>query len=127
MASEDFTLSDIGQIALTVENVDRATGFYRDVLGMRHLFSAGTMSFFDCGGVRLMLGMAEGEGATHSSILYFRVDDIEAAHRTLHGRGVEFVHEPRLVHPAEDHDLWMGFFKDTEGNVLALMSEVPRS
>ena len=126
MEHESFSLNEIGQIAVTVEDVDRATGFYRDVLGVPHLFSAGTMSFFDCGGLRLMLGEAESPGAKHASILYFRVADMEAAHHTLETRGVTFVHEPRVVHQAQDHDLWMGFFNDSEGNVLALMSEVPR-
>lgn len=127
MSTDGLSLTTIGQVALTVEDVERATAFYRDALGMRYLFSAGTMAFFDCDGVRLMLGEPEKEGATHSSILYFRVDDIGAAHRALAGRGVTFVHEPRLIHAAADHDLWMGFFQDNEGNVLALMSEVPRN
>jgi len=121
----DFSLGAIGQISVNAHDIDRATAFYRDVLGLPHLFSAGSMAFFDCGGVRLMLGVAESPEYDHpSSILYFRVDDIQTAHAELAGRSVEFVHEPRLVHKADDHDLWMGFFKDSENNVLALMSEV---
>ena len=121
------SLDTIGQISVNATDIRRATRFYRDVLGIRHLFDAGTMSFFDCGGVRLMLGVAETPEYAHpSSILYFKVDDIEGCHRELSDQGVEFVHEPRLVHKAEDHDLWMGFFKDSENNVLALMSEVAR-
>ena len=121
----DFTLGAIGQISVNAHDIDRAAAFYREVLGLDYLFSAGSMAFFDCGGVRLMLGVAESPEYDHpSSILYFRVDDIHEAHATLGARAVEFVHEPRLVHKADDHDLWMGFFKDSEGNVLALMSEV---
>lgn len=119
------SLGSIGQISVNAFDISRATAFYRDVLGIPHLFDAGTMSFFDCGGVRLMLGVAESPEYAHaSSILYFKVPDIAATHEALRAQGVEFVHEPRLVHRAEDHDLWMGFFKDSEGNVLALMSEV---
>ncbi len=122
------TLDTIGQISVNAKDIERATAFYRDVLGVPHLFNAGTMSFFDCGGIRLMLGVAESPEYAHpSSILYFKVPDIQACHEELAGQGVEFVHEPRLVHKAEDHDLWMGFFRDSEDNVLALMSEVART
>lgn len=125
--SGPFGLDAIGQISINAVDIGRARNFYRDVLGMRHLFDAGTMSFFDCGGIRLMLGVAESPELAHpSSILYFRVRDIQRAHATLAERGVDIVHEPRLVHKAADHDLWLGFFRDSEGNVLALMSEVPR-
>ncbi|MEJ2204660.1 MAG: VOC family protein [Gemmatimonadota bacterium] len=127
MSSAAFSLGAIGQIAVNATDIDRATTFYRDTLGLPHLFRAGTMSFFDCGGIRLMLGIAESPEFDHpSSILYFRVEDIAEAHSTLTERGVAFVHEPRAVHAAEDHDLWLAFFRDSEDNVLALMSEVPR-
>lgn len=128
MTASSFSLDSIGQIAVNVTDIGRATAFYRDVLGVRHLFDAGTMSFFDCGGVRLLLGVAESSEYDHpSSILYFKVEDIGAAHRTLAERGVEFLREPHAVHAAEDHDLWLSFFKDSEANVMALMSEVPRA
>ena len=128
MTAEGFSLDTIGQISVNATDIERATAFYRDVLGITYLFQAGTMSFFDCGGIRLMLGVAESPEYAHpSSILYFRVADIQRSHGTLADQGVEFVHEPRLVHKAEDHDLWMGFFRDSEGNVLALMSEVARA
>ena len=124
----DFGLSQIGQICINVKDLARATEFYRDTLGMRFLFEAPGMSFFDCGGIRLLLGPAEKPEHDHpASILYYRVDDIEAAHGLLMERGVRFEHPPGLVHKAEDHDLWLAFCHDSEGNLLALMSEVPRS
>jgi catechol 2,3-dioxygenase-like lactoylglutathione lyase family enzyme len=121
-------LAQIGQIAINVKDVDRAVRFYRDTLGMRFLFQAGTLAFFDCGGVRLMLSPAEKPEFDHpGSILYYRVADIEAAHGTLTARGVAFLDGPHLIHKAPDHDLWMAFFKDSEGNTLALMTEKPRA
>ena len=125
--SNTLAISEIGQISVNAHDLDRATAFYRDVLGMEYLFSAGNMAFLMCGGVRLMLGVADKPEFDHrSSILYFKVDDILAAHQDLAAKDVHFEQEPLLVHPAEDHDLWMAFFRDTEDNVMALMSEVPR-
>lgn len=119
-----FGLERIGQIAVTVHDLERATSFYRDTLGMRHLFSAPSMAFFDCAGVRLMLGLPEGEGADHrASIIYYEVSDMAAAHAALVARGVEFLGAPHVVHRTTDQELWMTFLKDTEGNVLALMTE----
>jgi methylmalonyl-CoA/ethylmalonyl-CoA epimerase len=116
-----------GQVAIPVDDVERATDFYREVLGLHFLFRAGQLAFFDCGGVRLMLDRPEKPEFDHpSSILYFVVPDIQAAHSRLVASGVATVEAPHLVAPMPDHDLWMGFFRDTEGNVMALMSEVPR-
>jgi methylmalonyl-CoA/ethylmalonyl-CoA epimerase len=120
-----FGLSQIGQLAVNVRDAARATEFYRDRLGMKHLFSAGSMAFFDAGGVRIMLSTPEKPEFDHpSSIIYFKVDDIAAAHDALRGRGVRFRQEPRLLARMPDHELWMAFFEDSEGNVLALMCEV---
>ena len=118
-------LSDarIGQIAIVCTDVARARDFYRDALGVRHLFDAGpNLSFFDCGGVRLMLSPAEGEAAG-TSVLYFFVSDIEGQTRELTGKGVRFIDEPHMIAKMPDHELWLSAFKDTEGNVLGLMEE----
>ena len=125
MASE-FSLGSIGQIAIRAHDVARASAFYRDVLGVRHLFDAGpTLSFFDCGGVRLMLSTSETAEFDHpASVLYYRVADIHAARDTLVARGARFLDEPHLIARLPDHELWMTFLKDSEDNVLALMSEV---
>jgi catechol 2,3-dioxygenase-like lactoylglutathione lyase family enzyme len=116
----------IGQIAINAHDIERATAFYRDVLGMKPLFQVPPkMSFFDCGGVRLMLSLPEGEQYDHpGSILYYKVDDIRGTYEAMKGRGAEFEGEPHLVAKMPDHELWMAFLKDTEGNTLALMSEV---
>jgi methylmalonyl-CoA/ethylmalonyl-CoA epimerase len=125
-SSDGFSLSEIGQIALTVGNIEEATAFYRDVLGMPFLFEVPGMSFFQCGDTRLLLGESESEQqSAGSSILYYRVDDIDAAHETLKQRGVEFVRDPVLTHKAEDHELWLAFFNDLDGHTLALMCEKP--
>ncbi len=122
----DFGLRRIGQIYVNVQDLQRATAFYRETLGMRLLFEVPGMAFFDCGEVRLMLGKAEQPEFDHrASIIYYRVDDMAAAYRKLVERGVEFVHEPRMVHKTDESELWMAFLRDSEENVLALMSEVP--
>jgi len=121
-------ISRLGQVAVNVQDVARATAFYRDVLGLKFLFSAGQLAFFDCGGVRLMLDKPENKEFEHpSSILYFVVSDIQEAHQKLVHAGVRIFEVPRVIAPMPDHDLWMSFFRDTEGNVMALMSEVPRT
>ena len=121
-------LSEIGQISVTVRDIDRATAFYRDTLRVRFLFSAPPgMAFFDCSGVRLMLAVPEKPELDHpSSILYFKVPDIRASHAALAARGVRFGSEPHVVAKLPSHDLWLADFRDSEGNVLALMSEVAR-
>jgi len=125
---ENSTLTRIGQIAVNVYDVDRATAFYRDVLALPHLFRAGHLSFFNCGGVRLMLSPPEKPQFDHpASILYFHVGDIHSAFERLKTAGVKFEDEPHLIARRPSHELWMNHFYDTEGNVLALMSEVPNA
>ena len=121
----DAQLSEIGQIAVMVDDLDRAVAFYRDMLGMRFLFQVPSMAFFDCANVRLMLGAGEaGEREGGTSTIYYRVDDLQGAYEELAERGVEFVEKPHLVARMEDHELWMAFFHDSEGNLAALMSEM---
>ena len=113
----------IGQIAVVCQDVTRARDFYRDTLGLKHLFDAGpTLSFFQVGGVRLMLSRAEGE-ANGTSVLYFFVSGIEAKAGELAQRGVRVVGEPHLVAKMPDHELWLAEFRDSEGNIMALMEE----
>ena len=118
-------LTQIGQIVVNAHDLERAVAFYRDVLGMRFLFQVPRMAFFDCGGVRLMLGLPERPEFDHpASILYYKVEDIHADHGALAAAGVAFEEKPHLVARLADHDLWIGFFRDSEGNPVALMSEV---
>jgi methylmalonyl-CoA/ethylmalonyl-CoA epimerase len=121
-------IMNIGQISIIVHDLQRATAFYRDTLGLPLLFTAGNLAFFDCGGVRLMLGPAETPELDHpSSILYFRVPEINASHQRLVEKNVGIVEPPRLIAPMPTYDLWMSAFRDSEGNIHQLMSEVPRS
>jgi methylmalonyl-CoA/ethylmalonyl-CoA epimerase len=118
-------ITRIGQIAINARDLPRAVRFYQEVLGLRLLFQVPKMAFFQCGEVRLMLGIPERPEFDHpSSILYFLVGDIAAAHAAMTGHGVAFEAAPHRVHKAADHELWLAFFKDTEGNQHALMSEV---
>ena len=116
-------LGQIGQISTRAVDIERATAFYRDALGLPLLFRAGTLSFFDCGGVRLMLSPPERDFDHPGSVLYFKVADIAAVHATLSGRGVSFLGEPHRIAKMPDHELWMAFFRDSEGNTLAIMEE----
>jgi methylmalonyl-CoA/ethylmalonyl-CoA epimerase len=121
------TLGAIGQVALTVHDLDRSVAFYRDALGLRFLFRVPGLAFFDCDGIRLMLSLPEEpEAGRASSVLYYRVPDIEHAYAALSARGVSFVGAPHRIAALDDHDLWMAFFHDPDANPLALMAEVPR-
>ena len=123
----EFTLNRLGQIALNVVDVDRAEAFYRDVLGLRHLYRFGTLTFFDCQGVRLMIEQVREEGyVNRASPLYFACADITLAVRVLMARGVVFSDAPHLIARMADHDLWMAFFADPDGHILALMQEAPK-
>lgn len=119
------TTHTLGQVAFTVRDVERSTTFYRDVVGLRFLFSAApSLAFFDIGGVRLMLSGPEGEFTPGSStVVYLKVSDIDAEYAAMRARGVEFVDKPHFIAPMPDHDLWMCFFRDPDGHTLALMCE----
>ena len=127
-AAARFGLTQIGQIAINVHDVKKATAFYRDTLGMKFLFEAPNLAFFDCGGVRLMLGVPEKPEFDHpGSIIYYRVEDIQAAYDVLASRGVHFEGKAHLVARLPDHELWMAFLRDIDNNLLALMSELRRA
>ena len=125
----NFGLSTIEQIAINAHDIERATAFYRDTLGMKHLFSAPPgLAFFDCDGVRLMISTpAKPEFDHPSSIIYFKVEDINSAYATLSERGVKFEEPPTFVADMGTYDLWLSSFRDSEDNVLALMSHVPKA
>ncbi len=130
MAMKDekvFELEAIGQIAVPVRDLDRAVLFYRDILGMHFLFQAPPgLAFFDCDGVRLLLDAPAraSDPEARSSIIYFKVPDLQGAYDTLMERGVIFEQPPEFVAQMPDHELWMAFFHDLDSNLLALMSEV---
>lgn len=115
--------SKIAQIAIVVRDLDRSKTFYRDRLGLTHLFDAPPgMSFFQCGEVRLMLAPPEGPDTSGISIVYYEVEDIDAAHRALAAEGVAFESEPHFIAKAGDYDLWLAICRDPDGNMVGLMS-----
>ena len=124
MGSES-KLAEIGQIAITVSDVSTALPFYRDVLGLTFLFSPGpNLAFLAAGGVRLMLSTPQGAGTPgHNSILYFKVTDIAATHAAIVGRGAASERAPQMVAKMPDHELWLGFLRDPDGNLIGLMEE----
>lgn len=124
--TDNFGLSAIEQIAVNAHDIERAVAFYRDKLGMKLLFSVPpNLAFFDCAGIRLMLSLpAKTEFDHASSIIYFRVDDILVAFATLSQRGVVFEEKPIFVADMGTYDLWLASFRDSENNLLALMSHV---
>ncbi len=124
MATAEFSLGSIGQIAIRAADLSETASFYRDKLGLRFLFAFPGLCFFDCDGIRLMIEESARPEIASSSVIYFRVTDIRAASETLAGRGVAFEREPHMIAKMPDHELWMAFFRDPHGNLLALMSEV---
>ena len=125
--STRLALSHIGQVSITVADVERAVAFYRDVLGLPHLYTFGDLAFFDLAGLRLFLtAIDEGAGAVGESILYFAVDDIHEAHASLEERGVVFTSAPHLIHRHDSGvEEWMAFFDDPDGHALGIMSQSP--
>ena len=124
--SADSRLKRIGQIAINAHDIERATNFYREALGLKHLFSvAPKMAFFDCDGLMLMLSLPDKPEFDHpSSIIYFDVNDIHDASETLESRGVRFEEKPTFVANMGSYDLWMAFFRDSEDNLFALRSQI---
>ena len=122
---EEVKLGPIGQVAVTVKDIARAEAFYRDVLGMTHMYTFGQLAFFDCGGTRIFLdALPEAQGHGSSSI-YYRVPEIHAAHKALAAKGVAFEGAPHMIHKHEDGtEEWMAFFRDPDENMLAIMSQV---
>jgi methylmalonyl-CoA/ethylmalonyl-CoA epimerase len=122
--SDTPSILGIGQIAIACHDVPRATVFYRDVVGLPFLFETTGLAFFDCGGVRLMLSRVEQpELAPPGSVLYFKTTDLEAATSALAAAGATIEQQPHLIARMSDHELWMSFWRDTEGNMMAFMQE----
>ena len=122
-----LNLSQIGQIALAVIDVDRSEAFYEKIVGLRKLYRFGDLTFFDCAGVRLMFEKAtDAQNFRPQGCIYFRCADIVLAMAELRGRGAVFTHGPDLIAKMDDHDLWMGFFTDPDGHTLAVMQEAPK-
>lgn len=125
----NLATATIGQLSIPVQDFDRGLAFYRDVLGLPFLFAAPPqMAFFQCGDIRVLVGASPAKAAGHAApALYFRVDDIQAAHSTLAAQGVAFGSPPHAVHKTATSTLWLAEFADPDGNALALMCDVPAS
>jgi methylmalonyl-CoA/ethylmalonyl-CoA epimerase len=122
---DELKLSALGQIGVSVTSLERSVPFYRDLIGLKFLFQAPNVAFFDCGGIRLMLALHEHpETPFNGTVLYFRVDEIQRAHAELVERGITMETEPHLIARMPDHDLWMSFFRDPDRNLFGLMAEV---
>lgn len=122
----EIPLRRVRQISINVRDPDRAVRFYRDTLGLTLLFQAPpNLAFFDCGGVRLMLSLPETNGEhTGTSVIYYLVDDIQRAYATLRDRGAQFLEPPHMITRMSDHELWLAACRDSEGNLVGIMSEV---
>ncbi len=125
MSAGPQPISDLGQVAITVSDVARAKEFYHGVLGLKHLFDAGpNLAFLAAGGVRLMLTVPQGAGAVgKNSVLYFRTPALESAYPALLARGATGERAPQLTAKMPDHELWMAFLRDPDGNLVGLMEE----
>ena len=131
MAASGVALARIRQIAVPVTDIVEATRFYRDVLGMRHLFDAPPqLSFFDCGGVQLMLSGPEGGGSdadVQHPVLYYDVADINGTHSRLVAAGAPTIQAPHMIARMGGREIWIGFVSDGQGNMVGLMSDVPEA
>jgi DNA-binding CsgD family transcriptional regulator len=117
-----FKLGAIAQIARSVQDIRRSEEWYKNVLGLPHLYTFDKLAFFDCGGTRLML--SQESAAVPESILYLRVGDIAGTYELLKSRGVEFINAPHMIHKhADGTEEWLCMFKDTEGRPLGLMAQ----
>jgi methylmalonyl-CoA/ethylmalonyl-CoA epimerase len=116
--------NEIGQVAITASNLARSRDFYQNVLGMQFLFEAGSMAFFQCGKIRFAIGTSPDKPSSGGTILYFRVADIQETYALLAAKGVEFIQKPHLVARMADHELWIAFLRDPDGNPVGLMSEM---
>ena len=121
--NQTLTMGAIGQIARRVKDIAAAQHWYGEILGLKHLYSFGDLAFFDCGGTRLFLSQ-DGKSGDGDSIIYFRVEDIHAAHAVLSSRGIEFINAPHMIHRHDDGtEEWMAFLKDNEGRPLGIMAQ----
>ena len=124
-------LSKIRQIALPVREIAEAKRFYGDTLGMRHLFDAPpALSFFDCGGIQLMLAGPEGQGKDgdqQHAVLFYDVTDIKATHARIKSSGAKSLEEPRVIARMSGREIWVSSVSDGQGNIVGLMSDVPEA
>ncbi len=120
----NLNLGPLGQVSLTVSNIATAETFYRDTLGLKHLFTFGTLAFFDLDGTRLFLTEPEKGQPGQGSVLYFRVANVQTAYAELEAKGVTMAGAPHMIfrHP-DGVEEWMGFFEDPDKNLLALMEQ----
>ena len=127
MKNSTSNIQQVGQIAIAVSNIDKAVAFYRDILGLELLFEAPPgLAFFDCGGIRLMLTVLQGDPKDHhTSTIYYKVVDVRDAQEELEQKGVKFVQNAQLVATTPDHELWMGFIRDPDQNLIGIMAELP--
>ena len=129
--ADAVSLSRIKQIAIPVHSLDNAKAFYRDTLGMRHLFDAPpALSFFDCGGVQLMLAGPEAQGKDgdqQHAVLFYDVSDIKKTHALIRSSGAKSLEEPRMITRMNGREIWISSVSDGQGNVVSLMSDVPEA
>ena len=122
--SDELEINSIYQVSISVHDLDAAIDFYRNKLGITFIakFPPG-LAIFDCDGVHLMLSAIPGEASPGNSVIYFNVPDIQVGYETLKERGVEFSNEPHVIHSTDNYELWMAFFKDPDGNTMAIADE----
>ena len=120
-------INGIGQIAIAITDIKKAVDFYKNILGLKLLFeSPPGLAFFDCGGIRLMLTTLQGQEQDHkTSVIYYKVDDIKNTTKRLKSKGIVFIQEPQFVAKIENYELWIGFIRDQDENLIGIMAEIP--
>ncbi|HEY7222264.1 MAG TPA: VOC family protein [Micromonosporaceae bacterium] len=119
-----MALGALGQVHISVSDLPQSVAFYRDVLGIPHLFTVPgqPMAFFQAGDVRLYLGVPESPEFTSHCVLYFRVEDIDAEAARLRDTGLR-VEDPHLINRGPTSELWLAALKDPDGHHIVLMHE----
>ncbi len=122
-------IEKIGQIAIAITDLEKSVVFYKDILNLELLFKVPpNLAFFNCGGTRLMMTSLQGEEKDHNtSVIYYKISDIQQATELLENRGVEFERKPQLAAKMEEHELWIGFLRDPDQNRIGIMAELPLS
>ena len=126
--TSNINIKKVGQIAIAISDLEKSVQFYQNTIGLELLFEVPSgLAFFDCGGTRLMLTTLQGEEKDHkTSVIYYQVTDIHNATKLLLAKGVTFEREPQLAAKMEDHDLWIGFLRDPDNNLIGIMAELPK-
>ncbi len=122
-------IQNIGQVAIAISDLRKSVAFYKEILGLKLLFEVPpNLAFLECGNTRLMLTTLQGDDKDHhTSVIYYQVEDIQYSTEQLEQQGIVFERKPQMAAKMEDHELWIGFLRDPDQNLIGIMAELPLS